>query len=249
MVCRILYLYGLKNVLLVLVYLILVVTLPSSNSAPTNIRMSSRIRDEHPKWVNPCGLSNMDTTDSIPQLNTSDLKTYFEQILNIAGLAFQKADQLKVNFTRKTFNRDFDDLFKEQSYYWLPNLPKYEHKNYDNDQIKKTLLEAYENLQKVAVGVEQVVWDQQDRPGLFPDGFKELEDYLIAVLCELQMVISEMNINIPSDVPREHMPESQRFNLDVTASNVRDFIIMREALTTLEYIRDEFRDLAKAKKL
>ncbi|XP_074033354.1 uncharacterized protein isoform X2 [Leptinotarsa decemlineata] len=238
MVCMKQYFHGLKNVLLVLVYLTLI-TLPSSSSAPLSMD-----RKQNPRWVNPCGMPE-DTTDSISKLNASEKRELLLQISKQAGIALRHAEAFKENFTRKIFkSENVDKVFEEQRYDWLPNLPDLMFLEDNSKKTEDILLDSYYYLQQVAVGLEQVIWDQQDRPGHFPSEFKAQQNYLIIVLCEIQMYINDMNIKINRDAERSIMPESLRSVESVTESNVRDYIILRTYENTLEHVKKVFSHLA-----
>ncbi|KAG5865672.1 hypothetical protein JTB14_025305 [Gonioctena quinquepunctata] len=145
--------------------------------------------------------------------------------------------------SRRAFNSDSNQLLLGVSYDWLPNVPKYNSRGY-NKKLRTALHEAFTNLQKVSVGIEQVIWDQQEQNGAFIDGFKALEDYLMLVLCEVSTTLFEVGLDRPNNLLRTHMPNNLRCNLDQSTRNSRDFIIMREAYNLFGYIRDEFDDWA-----
>lgn len=48
-------------------------------------------------------------------------------------------------------------------------------------QLNKALVNTYEYMQKIAVGMEQVAWDQRNNDGEFMKDFKDVEYKLRAV--------------------------------------------------------------------
>lgn len=106
-------------------------------------------------------------------------------------------------------------------------------------QFKQTLLKVYVYLQKIAVGMEQVVWDEEDRNGEFKSSFAATEDFLHNVLCEIHTAIIENDLTVEESVTRDLMGEEYR-NMDDTNKNVRNWIIYRDYLNMLEYIVQVF---------
>lgn len=106
-------------------------------------------------------------------------------------------------------------------------------------QLDQTLLNTYKYLQQIAVGLEQVVWDQKDHNGEFEHRFAEVEQHLRSVLCEIHYAIYERNLKIESDVGRDSMPDALRTSVK-TEIQIRDWIIYRDYMNTLEYIIQTF---------
>jgi hypothetical protein len=70
-------------------------------------------------------------------------------------------------------------------------------------QFKPTLLEVYVSLQKIAVGVEQMVWDEEDRNGPLKSSLIETENYLGSLLCEIHTAIIEKELTVEETVTRD----------------------------------------------
>jgi hypothetical protein len=107
-------------------------------------------------------------------------------------------------------------------------------------EFKPTLLEVYVSLQKIAVGVEQMVWDEEDRNGPLKSSLIETENYLGSLLCEIHTAIIEKELTVEETVTRDIMKEELRKNLDNTGRNIRDWIIYRDYLNMLQYIIQVF---------
>nr|CAI5858256.1 unnamed protein product [Callosobruchus analis] len=242
---------SLKNVLLVSFYLTLV-SLPPTNSAPSSLRMQdgrARRREQQPKWINPCGYPNncSDPEHNAGASTVSD-KDLVTQIVTQTGVALNWAREFKETYAQSTFNKNSTSLHKmmeEQKIDWLELLPKKLGEEMDQEYLKnleldETLLNVYRYLQTIAVGLEQMTWDQEDRNGDFVDEFRIMEQQLRSVLCELQNTMCEKNIPITYNVQRDVMKEEYRRDRDATSINPRDWIIFREYMNTLEYVLQAF---------
>lgn len=106
--------------------------------------------------------------------------------------------------------------------------------------MDNSLLDAFEYLQKIAVGLEQVVWDQEDENGQFHGKFKDTEFKLRALLCEIQVAIIERGLTMREDVRRDIMTQDFRQIEDSSFRNVRDWMIFRDYMNTLQYVIDVF---------
>lgn len=107
-------------------------------------------------------------------------------------------------------------------------------------QLDKSLLDTYEYLQTIAVGLEQLVWDQEDDNAPFTGKFKEIEFKLRALLCEIQVAIMERGIVMRPDVRRDIMTEAYRNNDNMTSKYLRDWLIFRDFMNALEYVIQVF---------
>lgn len=105
-------------------------------------------------------------------------------------------------------------------------------------QHDHTLLDAYEYLQKLAVGLEQAVWDLKSN-GRFGKEFRENEAQLHLVLCEIQNAIVDRELEGRKDVSREIMSMDFR-KLNSTETRQRDFIILRDYIKALDFIIQSF---------
>lgn len=87
---------------LVLIYLLYIVSIPCTLSAPTSRKMeNNRERMEsHPKWVNPCGIQadseqQMPLNMDAPQVTDHEL---LKSIIGQAKISFTKADRFKDDY-------------------------------------------------------------------------------------------------------------------------------------------------------
>ncbi|XP_014486007.1 PREDICTED: uncharacterized protein LOC106750286 [Dinoponera quadriceps] len=206
-----------------------------------------------PKWVNPCGLSGdyyVDSAVDVVQIGDAQL---LSQIETQAKTALTHARILRDDYlqqillsgnTDRRFNPTWDDI----RYDWLPGpkeIPKVLGEKLDEAYLETltidaTLQNTYEYLQKFAVGIEQIVWEQRDTGGPFSKHFEDVEDQLRSILCEVQVGLVERGTPLPKDVSRSIMPHEQRSLSSETEQKLRAFIIYRDYVNFLEYIQQVF---------
>lgn len=201
---------------------------------------------EPPRWINPCGVQLTGDADRTPGNSITDAEM-LENIVTQAEIACSKAEDVKNEFAPIFFKMDageVHELLKNQHYSdWLPNW----HKQYGEQvpeehlnslELNKSLLDAYHNLQRIAVGIETIVADLQYNQEPMVKQFKDTEDNLRNVLCEIQMTIMQRNIlsQMHPDVQREDMPEKYRDMGSGTDRKARNWIFLREYINGLQYI-------------
>ncbi|CAH1372995.1 hypothetical protein MTP99_014455 [Tenebrio molitor] len=239
-------LHRLKHALIVGAYLSLL-TFPSTSSAPTIQKSMSSRETAEPKWLNPCGMGGVN--GAAPGHGIPDAQL-INMIVRQAHIAEAKAKTFKEEFAEKKFNTNVAQLklyYAPHDYEWLPTtkIPKKLDGAVDPEHLKSlefkpTLLEVYVSLQKIAVGVEQMVWDEEDRNGPLKSSLIETENYLGSLLCEIHTAIIEKELTVEETVTRDIMKEELRKNLDNTGRNIRDWIIYRDYLNMLQYIIQVF---------
>lgn len=201
-----------------------------------------------PKWVNPCGLADeiepMDGSDMEIQLKDDQL---LQQIILQATTAKMHTELFRERYVQDVFKLDLHELhstWKHNHYEWLPG-PTEIPKNLGEDvslehlqslTLDEALLNAYEYLQKFAVGLEQIVWDQEDHQLKYRNEFKETEYKLRTVLCEIQVALVERGITPRPDVTRDIMVPSIRNMDSETYRDLRDWMIFRDYMNGLEYV-------------
>ncbi|CAL7945651.1 unnamed protein product [Xylocopa violacea] len=209
-----------------------------------------------PKWVNPCGLAAEDFTGDLDVVQLTDSQL-LRQVVVQAKTARIHAELFREDYARRTFNIDFADLhstFKDNHYDWLPGpkeIPKQLGEQLDQEYLDKldldtALINAYEYMQKYAVGLEQIVWDQEDLQLDFRTEFKDTDNKLRTVLCELQVALVERQLSPRPDVTRDIMkPEYRTMASSETFRNLRDWLIFRDYMNGLEYVVQVFEHLLR----
>ncbi|XP_067209427.1 uncharacterized protein [Linepithema humile] len=222
--------------------------------------LEDRMSSAPQKWVNPCGLAaetvtyDGDSSTDVVQLQDDQL---LQQVVVQAKTALSHAKLFRDNYVRRTFKMEFDDMhatWKDSHYDWLPGLneiPKHlgeklDQKYLDTLELDKALLDAYEYMQKYAVGLEQIVWDQEEHHLEFHKQFQDTEYELRTVLCELQVALVERGVMSRQDVTRDAMSSEYRaMSSSSTFRNLRDWLIFRDYMNGLEYVEQIFEYLRK----
>ncbi|XP_020299090.1 uncharacterized protein LOC109863261 isoform X2 [Pseudomyrmex gracilis] len=208
-----------------------------------------------PKWVNPCGLASEDFDGDLDVVQFPD-EQLIQQIVLQASQALYHAERFRDRYLEYTFGSDLSSLHSPQfnlHYGWLPGqkeIPKQLGENLDQDYLKKIeldeiLLNVYENMQKFAVGLEQIVWDQEDYGLSFRNEFKEAEFKLRGVLCELQVALVERGLTPRPDITRDIMTSEFRKKESRTQTELRDWLIFRDYMNGLEYVVQVFEHLGQ----
>ncbi|GLV31789.1 hypothetical protein CBL_07548 [Carabus blaptoides fortunei] len=248
------FLEKLKRALVLSVYLLSVFYIPKTSCAPMR-NMEERM-NSHPKWINPCGMGNNPTSHEGEGISV-DEKDLLSQIEWQAQIAFDAAKNFRDEYVQKTFKMEFDQYhqtWKQNRYDWLPTkeqIPKSlseatPSKHLEVLELNKSLLDTYEYLQTLAVGLEQIVWDQEDQEEEdFLVKFKEAEYKLRSLLCEIQVAIIERGLNMRPDVRRDIMTDPYRNMSNTTSRYFRDWVIFRDYMNALEYVVDVFRHFKK----
>ncbi|KYN07079.1 hypothetical protein ALC62_01951 [Cyphomyrmex costatus] len=184
------------------------------------------------KWVSPCNVS---------RTNGSNPDTAYCQLEDHADLLNKTVIQARIALNHAELFRD--DFYVKES----DKISEAEDSNKsESEAINTSLVAAYEYMQKYAVGLEQVVWDQKDyhpRNQSYHQKFVEVECKLQAVLCMIQVAIEERCVTRRPDVTRDIMPPDFRNTTDMTSRGLRDWLIFRDYMNGLEYVIQVFSHL------
>lgn len=112
-------------------------------------------------------------------------------------------------------------------------------------QLDQSLYSTYTYLQKLAVGLEQVVLDQMVNKASFVEEFNEAEFRLKEVLCEVQAAMMEKGIDHQTSIHRDIMPMEERHMQVDSYRNMRDWFIFRDYMNSLEYVVQSFDHLRR----
>ncbi|XP_025422766.1 uncharacterized protein LOC112692339 [Sipha flava] len=217
-----------------------------------------------PFWHNPCGMqityegsgsgtiAGSGVGHDMMMMESDSAMRREEDIIDgivlSAKQALSQAEQFAGSFVVGTFHVDvkkFHDVWKDTTLEWLQQaeyMPKKLNvpltKSYlDKLTFKDVLPAVYVGMQNLAVGLEQVAWDQDRERLSFAKDFKNITFQLRAILCEMSMAISEMNETEPR-VSRNIMPMRLRVSRD--NRSLRDWLILREYITSLQYVIEVF---------
>ena len=95
-------------------------------------------------------------------------------------------------------------------------------------------------MQYFAVGIEQILIDQQLHDGLLLDQFKEIKYELYQLLCDLQYALHLLNIPQKPNVSRSVMSYEYRDIKELSRRNLRDYRILREYINATHFIENLF---------
>ncbi|XP_050724589.1 uncharacterized protein LOC127002550 [Eriocheir sinensis] len=110
----------------------------------------------------------------------------------------------------------------------------------DVDDFNAQLLHAYEKMQRLAVGIEQVTLDQALYEGELLQDFHTIETHIVKILCQLHYAMVHQELQPPATVTKEIMGENYR-DLDGTSERkMRDIIIVVEYNKAINNLVDTF---------
>ncbi|XP_063992501.1 uncharacterized protein LOC135170521 isoform X2 [Diachasmimorpha longicaudata] len=244
--------------------LILTLIVVSVQAAPT-MTLEKRRLNSPEKWINPCGEGlTTEESDGEPEYGPLTDAELLNMVAVQARTALNQAEGFRDNYIKQTFNTDFVVLhseWKDNHYDWLPGpdkIPKQLGESLSPDYLSQLrsemlddiLLDIYEYMQTYAVGLEQVVWDQEDHRLEFVQKFKDTESSLQTVLCELQAALIERGVTPRNNVSRKAMSNDYRgaMSSQATFRNLRDWLIFRDYMNALEYVIEVFGHMSNAVK-
>ncbi|XP_008552705.1 uncharacterized protein LOC103574919 isoform X2 [Microplitis demolitor] len=204
-----------------------------------------------PKWINPCGEAAENSDGSIYMEQMKDEQLLATVVLQ-AKTALDHAQLFCDQYVKASFSSSMNSMhssWKHYRYDWLPGfeeIPKQLGEKLSKEYLNKleiddALLNTYEYMQKFAVGLEQIAFDQKNNQLAFQTQFEETEHKLRSVLCELQVAMMERGVNQRPDVTRDTMSDEFRaMSSSDTYRNLRDWLIFRDYMNALEYIVQVF---------
>ncbi len=95
-------------------------------------------------------------------------------------------------------------------------------------------------MQYFAVGIEQILIDQELYDGSMIEQFKEINYELYQLLCNLQYAVHLLNIRQKPNVSRSVMSHEYRNIEELSRRNLRDFAILRDYINANQFIANLF---------
>ena len=108
------------------------------------------------------------------------------------------------------------------------------------DDFNSQLLHAYEKMQRLAVGIEQVTLDQALYEGDLLQDFRTIETHIVKILCQLHYAMMHQELKPPMNVTKEIMNENYRDLDGTSARTARDSVIVRAYDTAVDHLKDIF---------
>lgn len=199
---------------------------------------SSRSRRSTAHWSKPC--TNLMKVTSNTQESLS-----FEIILAVAKAMSYMGD-FKNNFSRDVLHMDWDELRDVQTNgITVPFIKSIPTINKAALVFDEQLQEAYEMMQRLAVGIEQVTLDQALYQGSFLQQFRIIENHIVTILCQLHYAMVHRNLSPSVSVTKEIMGEEYRDLEGESSRNMRDAVIVREYDAGLMHLKEVFSEFHK----
>lgn len=190
------------------------------------------------RWKNPCGIpghvfnAEEDLTGA-PHITVEEL---FDDIIHAAKVARESGKRTKDLFVKEAFDEpDFEPGVEDSKEDWLPDIPKLTFEYLKQLQREDAFRTSYQTLQYFAVGLEQAILDQLDQKR-YLQLFRDAENELVQVLCELQRSMTILDIKPNADVERKIMKQTRRNIKTQTFRNVRDYLILRDYIKAVDYV-------------
>lgn len=108
------------------------------------------------------------------------------------------------------------------------------------EDFNSQLLHAYEKMQRLAVGIEQVTLDQALYEGDLLQDFRKIETHIVKILCQLHYAMVHQELKPPMNVTKEIMDESYRDLDGTSARTMRDSVIVLAYNAAVDHLKDIF---------
>lgn len=95
-------------------------------------------------------------------------------------------------------------------------------------------------MQRRAVGIEQVTLDQALYKANFLSQFRAVENRIVHVLCELRHAMIRFDVKPNQDITKDVMDKTLRDMDGERARNLRDAVILKEYVRSLEVLHALF---------
>ncbi|KAK3854457.1 hypothetical protein Pcinc_039070 [Petrolisthes cinctipes] len=116
-----------------------------------------------------------------------------------------------------------------------------------DSNFNTVLLYAYEKMQRVAVGIEQVTLDQALYRGSLLSEFRSIESHIVNILCNLHYAMVHQDLIPTASVTKEIMGAEYR-DLDGTLARAhRDSIIMKKYNEAIDDLKVKFKQFTEMK--
>lgn len=208
-----------------------------------SIMSASPRKQNKPRWVNPCDLAGhvFDPSRDMTNAPSISMEELYNNVISRARVCRDHALKAKENFLRETFgDPEFEAGVSDYRQDWLPESPEITDEHFNSMNNETAFQKAYEYLQYFGVGLEQILLDQVLYDGQFATLFREVENHLTQVLCELQLGMYMLKIEPNPDVMRDVMSQNYRDLNEMSNRNLRDFLILRDYIEAANYVTELF---------
>lgn len=206
--------------------------------------MAAPIRRDKPRWVNPCDLEGhvFDPSSDLEGAPPIEVVDLYNNVLDRAKVAKNHATHVKDTFLKMSYldDPDFVKGMSSRRQNWLPEIPEPSEATFRSYTKEQAFRESFEYLQYFAVGIEQIILDQVIHDGQFVSLFRDVENNLTQVLCELQLGIYVLRIPTSPDVLRSVMSQTYRDIGIRSRRDLRDYLILRDYIKATEFVTELF---------
>ncbi|XP_037077247.1 uncharacterized protein LOC119098438 [Pollicipes pollicipes] len=210
------------------------------------------------QWKNPCAIDQSLLLDGAGDMNmpTSSDAQILERIINLNRVVRPKVDELMEQFVRSTYHADQSEMLRDWGHHnmsWLgfvrATIDQAEAQLAQQDaadggpsaiSLGSALRTHFANLQRLAIGFEQMTVDAAlyGDPNL--DAFRRLQADLMQLLCELQIALLEKRLAADSSVTADIMGQDVRDMDSSRGRNLRNWVIIREYIMYLAHLDKVF---------
>uniref|UniRef100_T1KLS3 Uncharacterized protein n=1 Tax=Tetranychus urticae TaxID=32264 RepID=T1KLS3_TETUR len=253
-----------------LIFLTLTTVLHQIMSKPLNYatsshhRSSSSISSHSPHRISPCNLPFyfIPSKTSLPE----PYEKVYRRAKAMKGCAerirrnFVSKDQLQlkainksclVNVNHKSTEmydwkkkkKNFESGLDSLRHSWLPEISN-SIEDIATIEVKDAFRRSFQYLQYFAIGLEQLLLDQALHEGQMIKEFREIEDKLSQLLCEIQLGMWYRNIKPDKHIEFEVMTQEYRDIADASRRMIRDYLLLRDLVKLTDYITQIFASLA-----
>lgn len=210
--------------------------LTTADSRPT-----THMQQAEARWINPCDLPGHLFDPMADMVGAPYVEGYeiAKGLATRARMARDQARKLLNTFVAETFkDASFTEGLASHRLNWLPKINRAELKTMSLEDACRYF---FTRLQYYGVALEQVITDEVLYGGNFLPLFREAENHLTQVLCQLQMSTYLLRVRLDPDVMRDVM--NQRYRTG-TASQIalRNYLIFRDYSEALVAMVETFED-------
>ncbi|XP_025017225.1 uncharacterized protein LOC107365317 [Tetranychus urticae] len=226
-----------------LIFLTLTTVLHQIMSKPLNYatsshhRSSSSISSHSPHRISPCNLPFY----FIP--SKTSLPEPYEKVYRRAKAMKGCAERIRRNFVQMLGDEDFESGLDSLRHSWLPEISN-SIEDIATIEEEDAFRRSFQYLQYFAIGLEQLLLDQALHEGQMIKEFREIEDKLSQLLCEIQLGMWYRNIKPDKHIEFEVMTQEYRDIADASRRMIRDYLLLRDLVKLTDYITQIFASLA-----
>ncbi|XP_053206866.1 uncharacterized protein LOC128391055 [Panonychus citri] len=200
---------------------------------------SSTFNPPHPR-ISPCNIPFFFLPTKLAiQPHIEPYEKVYRRAKAIKGCA----KRVRKNFVQMLSDEDFETGLDNLRLNWLPEIS-----NSIEDiaiiEEEDAFRRSFQYLQYFAIGLEQLVLDQALHEGHMIKEFREIEEKLSQLLCEVQLGMWYRNIKPDKRVGFEVMTIEYRDIADASRRMIRDYLLLRDLIKLTDYITQIFASLA-----